>query len=68
MNFIDNVFLAKWSFIGNQSFGYALAEGLKVPRLLESYPDANYVYPYGKRAYDFFFQEDFEKFFSKLNK
>jgi hypothetical protein len=55
-------------FIGNQSFGYALAEGLKVPRLLESYPDANYVYPYGKRAYDFFFQEDFEKFFSKLNK
>jgi len=55
-------------FIGNQSFGYALAEGLKVPRLLENYPDASYVYPSGKKAYDFFFQEDFEKLFNKLNK
>ena len=55
-------------FLGNQSFGYALAEGLKVPRLLEGYPDASYVYPSGKKAYDFVFQEDFEKFFNKLNK
>lgn len=55
-------------FIGNQSFGYALAEGLKTPRLLENYPRKSYVYPAGKKAYDFFFQEDFEKFFNKLNR
>ena len=55
-------------FLGNQSFGYALAEGLKVPRILENHPDSNYVYPVGKKAYDFIFQEDFEKFFINLDK
>jgi len=55
-------------FIGNQSFGYALAEGLKTPRLLENFPRKSYVYPAGKKAYDFFFQEDFVNFFNKLNK
>jgi hypothetical protein len=55
-------------FLGNQSFGYALAEGLKVPRILENHPDANYVYPAGKKAYDFIFQEDFEKLFINLDK
>ena len=53
-------------FIGNLSFGYTLAEGLKKPRLLESGPDFPLVYPNGKDAYDFYFQNHFEKNFSKL--
>ena len=53
-------------FIGNLSFGYTLAEGLKKPRLLESGPDFPLVYPNGKDAYDFYFQNHFEKNFNKL--
>lgn len=53
-------------FIGNLSFGYALAEAIKVPRLLESQPDFPLVYPNGKNAYDFYFQEHFEHLFKKL--
>ena len=53
-------------FLGNQSFGYTLAEGLKIPRLLEAYPDHPVVYPNGKNAYDFYFQEHFEKWFNHL--
>lgn len=47
-------------FIGNLSFGYALAEALKVPRLLESAPDFPLVYPNGSKGYDFYFQNHFE--------
>ena len=46
-------------FIGNLSFGYTLAEGLKKPRLLESGPDFPLVYPNGKDAYDFYFKDDY---------
>ena len=53
-------------FIGNLSFGYTLAEGLKKPRLLESGPDFPLVYPNGKDAYDFYFQEHFENNFKKI--
>ena len=53
-------------FIGNLSFGFTLAEGLKKPRLLESGPDFPLVYPNGKYAYDFYFQKHFEKNFNKL--
>ena len=53
-------------FIGNLSFGYTLAEGLKKPRLLESGPDFPLVYPNGKDGYDFYFQSHFEKNFKKL--
>ena len=53
-------------FLGNLSFGYTIAEGLKIPRLLESVPDFPLVYPNGKNAYDFYFQEHFEKLFSYL--
>jgi len=53
-------------FIGNLSFGFTLAEGLKKPRLLESGPDFPLVYPNGKDAYDFYFQSHFEKNFNKL--
>jgi ADP-heptose:LPS heptosyltransferase len=55
-------------FIGNLSFGYALAEAIKVPRLLESQPDFPLVYPNGKNAYDFYFQDHFEKLFAELIK
>ena len=53
-------------FLGNLSFGYTIAEGLKIPRLLESVPEFPLVYPNGKIAYDFYFQEHFEKLFSYL--
>ena len=53
-------------FIGNLSFGFTLAEALKKPRLLESGPDFPLVYPNGKNAYDFYFQDHFEKYFKKL--
>jgi len=55
-------------FIGNLSFGFALAEGLKVPRLLESGPDFPLVYPTGANAFDFYFQKHFESLFLKLYK
>lgn len=50
-------------FIGNLSFGYALAEAVKVPRLLESRPNFPLVYPNGENAYDFYFQDHFELHF-----
>ena len=53
-------------FIGNLSFGYALAEALKVPRLLESGPNFPLVYPNGENAYDFYFQNDFENLVKKI--
>ena len=53
-------------FLGNLSFGYHIAEGLKTPRLLEGSPEFPLVYPHGKHAYEFYFQEHFEKWFSYL--
>ena len=53
-------------FIGNLSFGYALAEALKIPRLLESGPNFPLVYPNGPNAYDFYFQKHFETLVKKL--
>ena len=53
-------------FIGNLSFGYALAEAIKVPRLLESGPNFPLVYPNGENAYDFYFQRHFEELTKKL--
>ena len=54
-------------FIGNLSFGYALAEAIKVPRLLESAPNFPLVYPNGYDGYDFYFQLHFEELVKKLN-
>ena len=48
-------------FIGNQSFPFAIAEGLKVNRLLEVYYKAPNVSPEGNGAHDFMFQPQFEK-------
>ena len=53
-------------FLGNQSFVYAVADGLKVPRLLEANPPFPVVYPLGENSYDFYFQQHFETFFDTL--
>jgi len=53
-------------FLGNLSLGYSIAEGLKVPRLLEGFAEFPSMYPSGKNAYDFFFQGHFEKWFNYL--
>jgi hypothetical protein len=47
-------------FIGNQSFPFSLAEGLKVNRILEVYYHIPNVIPEGPGAHDFFFQGHFE--------
>ena len=53
-------------FIGNQSFPYSLAEGLKVPRILETYYLSPNVIPEGKNGYDFYFQKHFEYLVDEL--
>ena len=67
-DFLEMAMIVKNSklFIGNLSFGFALAEAMKVPRLLESGPDFPLVYPNGNSGYDFYFQEHFEKLFNKI--
>lgn len=67
-NFLELASIIKNSkvFIGNLSFGYAMAEALKVPRLLESAPNFPLVYPNGEKAYDFYFQTHLEDFVKKL--
>ncbi len=47
-------------FIGNQSFPFSVAEGLKVPRILEVYHRTPNVIPEGSNGYDFYFQKHFE--------
>lgn len=53
-------------FIGNQSFPFAVAEGLKTKRLLEVYWRAPNVIPEGANGYDFYFQPQFEKLVERL--
>ncbi|MEO8770344.1 MAG: hypothetical protein ABI402_09680 [Ferruginibacter sp.] len=48
-------------FIGNQSFPFAIAEGLKVNRLLEVYYLSPNVIVEGRGAHDFLYQPQFEK-------
>jgi hypothetical protein len=55
-------------FIGNQSFPFSIAEGLKVKRLLEVYYLAPNVSVEGSNGYDFCFQPPFEKLVDKLNR
>ena len=55
-------------YIGNMSFQYVMAEGLKIPRLLEASPDFPVVFPVGPNAFDAYHQNHFEKFFANLNK
>jgi hypothetical protein len=47
-------------FVGNQSLPFALAEALKVPRVLEISPRAPNVIPEGPNGYDCYFQRQFE--------
>lgn len=47
-------------FIGNQSFPYAIAEALKIPRILEVAMEVINVVPEGENAFDFLFQDHFE--------
>ena len=55
-------------FVGNEGIGYAIAEALKVPRLLEASPDFPVIFPIGKKSFDFYHQIHFEKFFKELYK
>ena len=55
-------------FIGNSSACFSVAEGLKVPRLLEASPDFPAVQPIGLDAFDFYFQPHFEKWVDYLYK
>ncbi len=68
-NFLEATEIIKSSkfFIGNSSFGFTLAEGLKIPRIMESYPDFPVIYPNGGLGYDVYFQKHFEKICKKLN-
>ncbi|RYE27215.1 MAG: hypothetical protein EOP45_01925 [Sphingobacteriaceae bacterium] len=54
-------------FIGNQSFPYSVAEGLKVPRILEAYYHLAHVIPEGENAHDFYYQNHFESLVKQLN-
>lgn len=53
-------------FIGNQSFPFSLAEGLKVRRILEADPGSPNVVPTGENAYDVLFQKQLEHVLAKL--
>lgn len=53
-------------FIGNQSFPFAIAEALKVNRLLEVYYNSPNVNVEGKGAHDFLYQPQFEKTVEQL--
>ncbi|MDB5005325.1 MAG: hypothetical protein JWQ34_3550 [Mucilaginibacter sp.] len=53
-------------FIGNQSFPFSIAEGLKVPRVLEVCFDVINVVPEGEGGHDFFFQDHFEALVARL--
>ena len=52
--------------IANSSIVFPIAEGLKVPRLLEACPHFPAAQPHGKNAFDFYFQAHFEKWFKYL--
>lgn len=54
-------------FIGNQSFPYSIAEGLKIPRILEAYYHVAHVIPEGENAHDFYYQNHFESLVKQLN-
>lgn len=53
-------------FIGNQSFPFSLAEGLKVQRILEVTTEIINVVPEGPGGYDVLFQEHFESLVDAL--
>jgi len=55
-------------FIGNQSLCFALAEAMKVPRILEVCPELPNCVPSGDNSYDFIFQSCLEYYFNEMIK
>ncbi|MCD0487100.1 hypothetical protein LPB86_02590 [Pedobacter sp. MC2016-14] len=53
-------------FIGNQSFPFSIAEGLKVSRILELPTDIINVVPEGPGGYDVLFQDHFESLVEQI--
>lgn len=53
-------------FIGNQSFAFAIAEAIKVKRLLEVFPSCPNVQPMGPNGYDAINQLGFEHNFGQI--
>lgn len=53
-------------FIGNQSFPFAIAEALKVKRVLEVHFSCPNIIPHGENAFDFCYQAQFEKIIKEL--
>tara|TARA_Y100000768_G_C23985755_1_gene688735 strand:- start:676 stop:1581 length:906 start_codon:yes stop_codon:yes gene_type:complete len=68
-DFLDMASVVKSSkfVIANSSITFPLAEGLHVPRLLESSPVFPAAQPHGLNAYNFYFQSDFEALVNILN-
>ena len=69
-DFLEMASIIKTSkiFIGNSTIGIDIAEGIKSPRLLEASPYFPARQIHGDKAYDFYFQAHFEKFFQLLYK
>ena len=67
-DFLEMAMIIKSSkiFIGNQSLGIIIAEGLKVPRILEASPYFPAGQVHGEKGFDFYFQAHFEKYFKLL--
>jgi hypothetical protein len=53
-------------FIGNQSFPFSIAEGLKAKRVLEVYYRAPNIIVEGANGFDFCYQPQFEKIVANL--
>ena len=69
-DFLDMASVVKSSkfVLANSSITFPIAEGLNIPRLLESCPDYPAAQPHGDNAFNFYFQVHFENLFRHLNK
>lgn len=63
---VAKLIAASKCFLGNQSVCFQIAEGLKVPRVLELSPLMPNVIPTGKDAYDFYHQDAVEYYVESL--
>lgn len=54
-------------YLSNASMAFQIAEGLKIPRILETFYLMPNVIPMGKNGYDFYSQASLEFHFNKLN-
>ena len=68
-NFLDmaNIINSSKFVLANSSIAFPIAEGLQVPRLLESCPEFPAAQPHGRNAFNFYFQSHFEEKFNYLN-